>query len=367
MPSCSNRDAQSPVSEYPCGEGSDGSHPRLEKNNFDLLRLLFAVVVCLVHAYSLSGYSDLVVLAAFLSSDIAIEAFFVVSGFLIFMSYEKSSSIKAYAIKRARRIYPAYFVIVLVCAVGLMFASSYPAREYFSSSWLEYVWANLIFANFMQPTLPGVFEENRYTAVNGALWTLKIEVIFYLSVPLFVFLFKRFGRLPVISVFYVLSVMYAFGFSVMAERTGHEVYAQLERQFPGQISYFMAGGFLFYYLKMFERNIGWFVSFAVIALLANSVYPLPLLEPLGLAIIVVFFGLFWFRGNFGMYGDFSYGVYIVHFPIIQILLHLGWFAQYPWLFLLSVLFCTGVCAFLMWHLVEKRFLRRSSHYIRALR
>ncbi|HAW31021.1 MAG TPA: acyltransferase, partial [Planctomycetaceae bacterium] len=63
-------------------------HPRLKKNNFDLLRLLFASMVCLVHAYDVSDFGQLAILAGVLSSKVAVQGFFVVSGFLIVMSYE---------------------------------------------------------------------------------------------------------------------------------------------------------------------------------------------------------------------------------------------------------------------------------------
>jgi len=72
------------------------------QNNFDLLRFTFAFVVFLVHAYALSGAEPLAVLSRYLSSEIAVKSFFVVSGFLIFMSYENSHSTRSYFIKRAR-------------------------------------------------------------------------------------------------------------------------------------------------------------------------------------------------------------------------------------------------------------------------
>jgi peptidoglycan/LPS O-acetylase OafA/YrhL len=339
--------------------------PRLTTNNFDLLRLLFAGTVCLVHAYELSGYQQLGWIASILSSSVAIKAFFVVSGFLIFMSFERSSSVSSYAIKRVRRIYPAYFTVVMLCAIGLICVSSRNPGDYFSLTWIKYVLANLSFLNFLQLTLPGVFDNNKLAVVNGALWTLKIEVMFYLSVPLFVFLFRRLGRLSILVIIYCLSVTYAIFFVVAAERTGSSIYLVLGHQLPGQLSYFVAGAFFYYYPTLLERHARYLMFGAMSVLATNMVWPLPLLEPFALATVVVFFGLFLYVGNFAKYGDFSYGVYILHFPIIQSLLYLGWFESRPWLFLISAILITAFAAFAMWHLVEKRFLLRNNHYVAA--
>jgi peptidoglycan/LPS O-acetylase OafA/YrhL len=258
---------------------------------------------------------------AVLSSEVAVEAFFVVSGFLILMSYERSSSVLSYTSKRVRRIYPAYFVVVMLCALSLWAVSSLDPEHYFSFDWLRYVIANLAFLNFIQPTLPGVFEGNRLPAVNGVLWTLKIEVMFYAAVPLIVYLFRRFGQFPVLVTLYLVSVAYASFMTILAERTGSEVYFELARQLPGQLAYFMAGAFFYYYFPLFERHLPYFVAFASFALLVDLFYPIPLVEPFAIAIVVVFFGLYFYLGNFGKFGDFSYGVYILHFPIIQVLLY----------------------------------------------
>jgi len=292
-----------------------------------------------------------------------VKAFFVVSGFLIFMSFERSPSLAFYVRKRIRRIYPAYFTVVMLCAISLVAASSKHVGDYFSYPWIKYVTANLTFLNFLQPTLPGVFDYNRLTAVNGALWTLKIEVMFYLSVPILVFLFRKFSRLTVLLFAYCSSVIYAGVFAVIAERTGSGIYGMLGYQFPGQLSYFMAGAFFYYFLELFERRVGYFLAVAFPVLVTNMFYPLPLLEPFALATLVVFFGLFLYLGNFGKYGDFSYGVYILHFPLIQVLLYKGWFQGSPWYFLVAVIFLTATGAIAMWHLVEKRFLFGSSHYV----
>lgn len=339
--------------------------PRLHRNNFDLLRLLFAATVALVHASQLSGFAALAPIGAALSSAVAVKAFFVVSGFLIFMSFERSTSLRSYAQKRVRRIYPAYFTVVVACAVGLFAVSSKTAAEYFGGDWWRYLVANLAFLNFVQPTLPGVFEGNAMAAVNGALWTLKIEAMFYVSVPLFVFLMRRRRVLPVLALTYFASAIYALLLDRIAQQSGAGIYAELARQLPGQLSYFMAGAFFYYFLPSFEKYAGYFLAAGAALLIADQQMPLPLIEPFALASVVVFFGLFVYMGNFGRYGDFSYGVYIVHFPIIQLLLQSGSFAERPWSFLALVIVGTGLAAVLMWHLVEKRFLLRGSHYIAA--
>jgi peptidoglycan/LPS O-acetylase OafA/YrhL len=294
---------------------------------------------------------------------VAVKAFFVVSGFLIFMSFERSSSLTSYASKRIRRIYPAYFTVVMLCALFLVLVSSKSIGDYFSFSWIKYVGANLTFLNFLQPTLSGVFDTNKLAAVNGALWTLKIEAMFYLVVPFFVLLFRKFSHLPILVLVYLLSITYTYLMSVVAERAGSGPYAELGRQLPGQLSYFMAGAFCYYFLPLFERRIGYFLAAAVSILAVNNIFPLPLLYPFALAVVVVFFGLFLYVGNFGKYGDFSYGFYILHFPIIQLLLYANWSREDPWIFLTTVIFITAIGAIAMWHLVEKRFLLRSSHYI----
>jgi peptidoglycan/LPS O-acetylase OafA/YrhL len=335
---------------------------RLNHNNFDLLRLLFATIVCLVHAQTLSGFTQLAWISQLLSSSVAVKSFFVVSGFLIFMSYERSSSFKSYAIKRIRRIYPAYFVVVMLCALSLVIISAKPAN-YFSPSWLKYLLANLSFLNFLQPTLPGVFESNSLHAVNGALWTLKIEVLFYLSVPVFVLLFRRFSTLPVLIIAYSLSILYALIMQNIAKNTGAAIFLELSRQLPAQLCYFLSGAFFYYKLLYFEKHIYCFLGLAIGALIINSTYPLAIFEPFALATIIVFLGLFFYLGNFGKFGDFSYGVYILHFPIIQLVLHLGWLNDKPWYFLITIIFMTAISAIAMWHIVEKRFLLRNNHYI----
>lgn len=336
-------------------------------NNFDLLRFAFAFIVFLVHAHVLSGRSELSGLSRWLSSEFAVQSFFVVSGFLVFMSFKNSRSVGDYFSKRVRRIYPAYFAVVVGVALGGVLLSQLQANEYFSTDWVRYLVANLAFLNFLAPDLPGVFPKNTFTAVNGALWTLKIEVMFYVSVPLIAAFCTPSRRWWVLLSLYTLSVIYLVAMERLAQQTGRELYIQLGRQLPGQLSFFIAGAAGYYFLDAAKRRWRVLAPIALLVLLA----PLPrtvalALEPAALGIVVVYLAIrVRYLGNFGRYGDLSYGIYILHFPIVQTLVGRGWFDSSPYgaLLLAALLVVSG--AFVSWHFIEKPFLRKSSHYVIA--
>lgn len=339
---------------------------RLRSNNFDLLRFLFAFIVFLVHAYVLSGAETLSILSKLFSSEIAVKCFFVVSGFLIFMSYENSSDTKSYFLKRVRRIYPAYFFIVVICAVIGGVLSAYSWNEYFSLPVLKYIAANLVFLNFLQPNLPGLFENNTLQAVNGALWTLKIEVLFYFFVPLAVIAFRKFGRLSMMVSIYIASILYSVIMIELARRTGVDSYMELQRQLPGQLAFFIAGAAGYYYFQYLAKFGIWLVVLAIASFILQAWLPWIAVEPIALGIVVVYFAcIFPCIGNFGKYGDFSYGMYIVHFPILQVLISFGLFKESPWLMLGSAGLLILTVAILFWNFIEKPFLRKSSHYVAA--
>ena len=337
-------------------------------NNLDLLRFLLAFFVFLAHAHLTSGQSELAILSTLFSSAFAVQAFFVVSGFLIFQSYDRSSSLRSYAGKRARRILPAYVLVVLLSAIGLAAASTLSAGDYYGSrGFLAYLVANLSFLNFLAPTLPGVFTGNAMSAVNGSLWTLKVEVMFYVAVPILVWLCRRFGDRLALAVLYALSCAYALLVIELVRRTGRTGLEELGRQLPGQLTYFVAGSAIYAHFAWFKRHLPWMaVAGVVLFMLSWLGGPLViLLRPAGVALMALSFAFGPYLGRFGRYGDFSYGIYIVHFPILQLLVAGGVLQDRPWAFVALATVMVLAAAVLLWHGVEKRFLRRDSHYRRV--
>ena len=175
------------------------------RNNLDCLRLILASTVALFHISALTNLSALSFLGRYCSPHFAVRSFFVISGLLIYRSYTRSSSMASYLEKRARRIYPAYFICIVVAALALCSLSTLPVSQYFGFGFWKYLGANLLFLNFLAPSLPGVFTSNTLSAVNGALWTLKIEVIFYLFVPILHYLCARFGTKAIMATTFALS------------------------------------------------------------------------------------------------------------------------------------------------------------------
>jgi peptidoglycan/LPS O-acetylase OafA/YrhL len=334
-------------------------------NNFDFLRVALAFLVMIAHMFILSGNADWEGSAVFfdLVAEIAVDSFFIVSGFLIFMSFERSSSIKSYALKRLQRIYPAYITVVLLTSIVLFLVSSETLSGYFSLEWVKYLIYNSVFLNFLHNWLPGVFEQNAMQAVDGALWTIKIEVMFYIFVPILALFIVRKNRFWGLTSIYVFSIIYSLICFYLAQDETKSIYTLLQRQLPGQLAFFISGAFLYYYFEHFKKHSLTYLFFAVMGIVASSFFEYSPIFPISLAILVIYFAtLFKFLGNWGKHGDFSYGIYIWHFPIIQTFITLGFFKSAPILSFLGVIPIVLFIAYLSWNYIEKPFLRKKSHY-----
>jgi peptidoglycan/LPS O-acetylase OafA/YrhL len=334
---------------------------RLSHNNFDLLRMVFAGMVVLFHIGILSQSPALHWLEAGISSTYAVQAFFFVSGFLVTMSHERSSSLGSYASKRLRRIAPAYLVVVLGAAVLLVTMSRLSVAEYFlSPGWRDYVVYNLLLSNFSAPSLPGVFEGNHESAVNGSLWTIKIEVAFYCMVPLVAWLGRRIGHVRSLALVFLLSLAWKTGFQIAQDHTGLAFYGKLAKQLPGQLSFFAGGALAYHRTKADLPAPPWWAAVAGVLLYTltdGMVHEL-------LAPVAVTLSVYWASVGIpqliqaGRHGDFSYGLYLYHFPFVQTLIALGWFASHP---IGSAFFMAALAmliAVVSWYGIERPFLRR---------
>jgi peptidoglycan/LPS O-acetylase OafA/YrhL len=81
----------------------------MKNNNFDFLRFFFAFVVILEHIYNLTINNEVLAAGKYVDSFIAVSGFFIISGFLITISYSRASGPKDYLVKRGRRFFLLFF------------------------------------------------------------------------------------------------------------------------------------------------------------------------------------------------------------------------------------------------------------------
>lgn len=104
-----------------------------------------------------------------------VDLFFLLSGYLLadaFWTGERAGRLRRFYVRRAFRIAPAYYVNLAV--LFLFFAVH---EQLFSSAGLKQVGANLTFTHYLWP------DTSSSLNVNGALWTLTLEMMLYLLMP----------------------------------------------------------------------------------------------------------------------------------------------------------------------------------------
>jgi len=346
---------------------SNMTHIKIPRNNnFDAIRLLLAVTVFVVHAAGLTGLETFKVVASYLNSTFAVYSFFVVSGFLIFMSYENTDSNLSFFSKRFFRIFPGYAFVILFVAISFGLISTYSYNVYFSYDWLKYLFFNLITLNFLESTLPGVFSTNTVQSVNGALWTIKIEVMFYLSVPIISLFFKRNKISTILIILFLISIGYYEGLRYLADIKDDSLYLLLAKQLPGQLSFFVVGASIYYYFSHFSKYAHAYLVLGVILFILYSKFEIWFILSIAIGLLVIYFAtIFRYCGNFGKFGDLSFGIYIWHFPIIQVFINFNFFKLSPFFSTVSLILTVLLFSVFSWNFIEKPFLRKKSHYIYA--
>lgn len=322
-----------------------------KKNNFDLIRFIGAILVVWFHSFPLTGtgneleFISKITNLQLTSGSLGVMIFFIISGFLITMSFERSHNLKRYIKARCLRIFPGYGMVILLSVFLLgPLISALSTREYFSDS-LTWKYLLNIFLKNTQYTLPGVFTENIYpNAVNGSVWTLWYEFFFYIVVAVLgvtKLLNKKVSialfALSWLGVFFNVSIGYYYVYFGMYFFAGMVTYLYRDKiMLSGKVTM----------IAILTIIIGNYFNVLLLILAISGTY---LLFYLSLGPVKKF-------SNFSKYGDLSYGIYIYSFVIQQLLVYL-W--PNPMNQLENFIFTLPiVClfAYLSWHLVEKPFM-----------
>ncbi len=143
----------------------------------------------------------------------------------------------------------------------------------------------------MHPSLPGCLEGN---AVNGALWTIKIEIGFYISLPIIIYFWKMIknqnGKNIYLIILYISSIIYNLLLKKKAE-AWHLPY-QLSYQLPGFISFFVSGMLIFFNWSNFLRIKNILIVPSIIIFLIRYITNTEILFPAAFAVIIVWSALF---------------------------------------------------------------------------
>lgn len=341
-------------------------------NNFNLIRFIAATMVIVSHSYPLTGGgAEPLGQWGFSLGHIAVDIFFITSGFLVTGSLIRRGSLLAFAAARIMRIYPALIVAVLFCAfiLGLVFTTQKPLEYLLNESVYDFIINNsLLIAGPIHYSLPGVFESNPYKlAVNGSLWTLPWEVRMYALVACVWFILRFFPNSAGTKVFGYAIVGIGVA-ALVAYLVNHVM------QFTDSHNYiygtrFIATFFIgaaFYIFKDYIR-LSWpvfLVTAGMMYLFSDHLKVLFIIYSVTIPYLVLCLaylptGLLL---KFNKFGDYSYGIYIYAFPVQQAVAALYVGVGVLEMFFLSFLI-TLLLAIFSWHVIEKPTLHRKDFYI----
>ncbi len=332
------------------------------ENNFNIIRLLAALMVIYVHSFAIFKINIDEPIAKVLHSGVslgefAVFVFFIISGYLITASFVRSKSSWHYFKARLLRIYPGLIAVMLLTAfvVGPL-VSNLDMKAYFQNLQVYLYPFKGIPLVTATSNLPGVFADNHYAnAVNGSLWTLFWEFLCYIGVAIL-------GNLKWLNQKIILVLIgTATLVSILIHFLPQNNFAvhSLTLVVPMFLAFF--AGMLFYFMKSDIHFKGvWigvalasYIIFSNINLSFTSLYIIPL--------TYLVFALSYSRTirfyKFGSKYDISYGAYIYAFVIQQTIYHVtGGSLPFAINIILSVLI-TLPFAFLSYVLVEKPALR----------
>jgi peptidoglycan/LPS O-acetylase OafA/YrhL len=345
----------------------DGLQPT--DNSLNAFRLLLAVAVIVSHSWTLGGWGAEPALGGVTLGTWAVYGFFAVSGYLI-MGSRVGNGFAEYLQRRLLRIYPAFFVCLLVTAFVVAPIAFWKTRHTFHgflTSWdspVNYVVSNLTLKMNQFSIASGPEKVPSPKAWDGSLWTLYYEFGCYLLVGVLGCwsLFRR-RALPVVLLFLVVTLGSCNAADVIS-------YAQnVDLGFMLQLSPAFLAGSSLYMLRDKVPLRGDLAAASAVAVVLVALLGSP--RTVALAALPIAYGLLWLGSRHrlhrvGRRNDISYGVYIYGFIVEQLvslfggrhLGHLGYIV-------LSVV-ATVPLAAASWFLVEQPAMARRARLAPAL-
>jgi peptidoglycan/LPS O-acetylase OafA/YrhL len=335
---------------------SDPPPHRSSGEHYDLLRLLAAFLVFAGHQKALTGHPEPAFLGFVTWGEVAVGIFFSLSGYLVSESWRRDPSAPRYLLRRALRLLPGLFGVVLFSALVLgPILSPLPLREYLSHPYaLDYL-RNLAL-NVRFP-LPQVFATNPVPhVVNGSLWTLPMEVGCYLALLL---VLRPWPRLRSGWFLWPLAIGLWLTDLLVPQGTTWILYSTNWRIAVHFASYFFFGVALRLAAPPRFSPVPAAMLAAVVLMFGANSRAGYWSAPLCITLLVI--------GTARMsaapsrwatrFGDLSYGLYLYAFPMQQAFIASGYALDNPRRGFVAAWLGTVLCAFVSWHAIEKPALR----------
>ncbi len=329
--------------------------PLFGANYFTLLRWALALGVVIGHAFMITTGYEVTRIHEWTLSYLSVNGFFILSGLLISKSLNTRPQLLPYIISRLLRIAPA--LIVLLIALILFFGPVYGEKTGFDYLTQSEPWAYVAKTLAMGDPLGrpgGVFHASSDPHFNGALWTIRYEVLAYILAGAAFFVGVLRSARSVLIAFLLVQIMYL----------ATPVLQQQNLSIPGGVisllrfmSTFLMGMCLWYFPVLRHPPL-WSLGCSVVLFAVFGWSFLgELFANIAIALIMMRAGLVRSaNARIAKIPDYSYGIYIWHFPVMQSLAITFSLTNAPTLFLIGLPFIIIVSA-ISWHFVEKPSLK----------
>jgi len=338
-------------------------------NNFNLIRFIAASLVLYYHSFPLAGISGepFSKYLGISSGTIAVDVFFICSGFLVSRSFFERNNIIAFTWARILRIYPALIVAVLFCTliVGLFFTQEWWFSYLMDSNTHKFFLKNITLFFGVEYTLPSVFTNNPFpNAVNGSLWTLPYEVKMYAYLAI-IATFLNYLQKLVGGKFIKLIFLFIAIFSLAAHITNHfqlftsDNFIRLFSMFFVGVAFYLYRDNIYMSLKLFL----FIFTILLISIFNKESFFIIYSISLSYLIFYVAYVPSGVIRKFNKFGDYSYGMYIYAFPVQQSIAAM--IPNVSFIAMVSIsFFITLLLSFLSWNLIEKKLLKmKGSHVV----
>jgi peptidoglycan/LPS O-acetylase OafA/YrhL len=280
--------------------------------NIDGLRGLSIIGVILYHT---PWGNSSIAHSIFRYGWIGVELFFLISGFVIFMTLDRCKNFWEFILKRWLRLFPAMLIVSIIIYITADFFPERPKGRLYPKDllpgllFIEPAWLNKIFNLYVK-------------LINGSFWSLFVECKFYVIAGLAYFILKdkKGYSIAISSLIYILTEIF---FRVFPDISFFKIMRRI--CFHASFDYFswFTAGIFFYHYWVFKekRNLKISLFFGFLGMIYLSIIRSSyFVFFLGLGIYMLFI-LSFYRTKIAVFieskfllwmGFISYSLYLLH-------------------------------------------------------